>query len=125
MSYAERLAKALDAAGLNQSELARALGITTASVSNIMTGASKSMAADNSVRAAKLLNVSPYWLATGQGPMRPAGTSPLATRMAAEFDRLVPDSMRERVYAQVMGLIEIAACVDRTQEAPTSTPPKP
>ncbi len=48
-------------------ELARAVGVKPPSVSDWLSGKSKTMEGENLLRAAKHLNVSPVWLATGNG----------------------------------------------------------
>lgn len=48
-------------------ELARAVGVKPPSVSDWLSGKSKTMEGENLLRAAKHLNVSPIWLATGSG----------------------------------------------------------
>lgn len=64
-----RLKAALAAKGKSQSELARACGITRGAVNQWLTGTTKSLEGANLTNAAKFLDVSPHWLATGQGPM--------------------------------------------------------
>lgn len=66
----ERLKHAMTEANVSSADLARACGVSTASVSDWLSGESKSIKAANLLKAAKFLNVSPDWLATGQGPMR-------------------------------------------------------
>lgn len=48
-------------------ELARAVGVKPPSVSDWLSGKSKTMEGENLLRAAKHLNVNPVWLATGTG----------------------------------------------------------
>lgn len=48
-------------------ELARAVGVKPPSVSDWLSGKSKTMEGENLLRAAKHLNVNPVWLATGNG----------------------------------------------------------
>lgn len=45
------------------------LGISSSALSQVLTGGSKAMSAENCVRAARYLGVSSWWLATGEGPM--------------------------------------------------------
>lgn len=73
-TLAERIRKALDeSGGVTQADIARACGISTASVNNWFTGATKSLKGENLLRAAAILKVSPAWLSTGKGDMRPRG----------------------------------------------------
>lgn len=53
-------------------ELAEALGITRQAIDKLLKGGSNEMSASNNARAARLLNVDPTWLATGEGTARPA-----------------------------------------------------
>lgn len=48
-------------------DLARAVGVKPPSVSDWLSGKSKTMEGENLLRAAKYLNVNPVWLATGKG----------------------------------------------------------
>lgn len=48
-------------------DLARAVGVKPPSVSDWLSGKSKTMEGENLLRAAKHLGVSPVWLATGKG----------------------------------------------------------
>lgn len=62
----ERLRKALRDAGLNQSELAVKVGISRASVSDWVTGETKTIEGANLTKAAAVLGVDAHWLATGE-----------------------------------------------------------
>jgi phage repressor protein C with HTH and peptisase S24 domain len=70
-SLADRLRAALREAGINQSELARRIGISRGAVSFWMTGDTTSVAGENLLKAAQALHVSANWLATGRGKMKP------------------------------------------------------
>jgi len=70
--FGDRLAKALALADESRDGLASALGISVQAISQVVTGASKAMSAENTVNAARHLSVSAIWLATGQG--EPRGT---------------------------------------------------
>lgn len=48
-------------------DLARAVGVKPPSVSDWLSGKSKTMEGENLLKAAKYLGVSPVWLATGKG----------------------------------------------------------
>lgn len=56
-------------AGLNQSELASAIGISTSAVSQWMTGQVKSLKAKTAAHIAAATGVSATWLASGEGPI--------------------------------------------------------
>lgn len=70
MSLSERIKLAMDQAGLSQVELARACGVKPPSVHGWLSGKSKFLRGENLLQAARALNVSENWLATGTGPMR-------------------------------------------------------
>lgn len=72
--YAERLAHAMSdhENPIGSVELAEALGVTRQALDKLLKGGSNEMSASNNARAARLLNVDPTWLATGEGTARPA-----------------------------------------------------
>lgn len=68
-------------------ELARAVGVKPPSVSDWLSGKSKTMEGENLLRASKFLNVNPNWLATGLGKIEPenridTNVSKVTARMA-------------------------------------------
>ena len=71
-TLAERLQIALDAAGIKQIELARRVGVTRGAVSLWFKGTTTSLEGENLLKAAQALAISPTWLATGRGKMKPA-----------------------------------------------------
>lgn len=70
----ERVLEAMNAAGLNQSELAEKAGVRQPSVANWIGGRTKGLKADVAIRAAKALGVNVEWLSHGTGPMFPHET---------------------------------------------------
>lgn len=72
-SLAMRLQAALEASGISQAELARHCRVKASSVSDWLSGESKSMKSAPLLRAAALLGVNPLWLATGEGTRRSSG----------------------------------------------------
>ncbi|WP_167066173.1 XRE family transcriptional regulator [Burkholderia sp. Ax-1719] len=70
-TLADRLRAALEEAGMNQSALARAVGVSRGAVSLWLTSQTGNLAGDNLVKVAAVLRVSPVWLATGRGKMKP------------------------------------------------------
>ena len=52
-------------------DLARAVGVKPPSVSDWLSGKSKTMEGENLLRTAKFLNINPVWLATGSGDIKP------------------------------------------------------
>lgn len=70
-TLAERINYALDQLDDgSQAALARACGISTASVNNWFSGETKSLKGENLLKAAAYLRVNPTWLASGKGVMR-------------------------------------------------------
>lgn len=75
-TYGERLQTALKHARKSVADLARHLvgpegdrGVSPSSVHQVLRGQTKAHTAENCVRAARFLQVDPFWLATGEGPM--------------------------------------------------------
>ncbi len=69
MTLSERIKVAMDRVGMKAARLAREVGVKPPSVSNWITGETKSLSGETVVRAAKALGVNPRWLGTGEGPM--------------------------------------------------------
>jgi transcriptional regulator with XRE-family HTH domain len=79
LTLAQRVQMALDAnPGIRQADLARACNVTTASVSNWLTGQTLTMKASSVRLAAELLGCDPRWLETGQGLPNWRNQAPLA-----------------------------------------------
>lgn len=73
-TLAERLRYAMEILPPNKIkgvDLARAVGVKPPSVSDWLSGKSKTMEGENLVRAAKFLKVNPTWLASGTGEIQP------------------------------------------------------
>lgn len=75
MLLSERLKIAMRAADVSQADLARACGVKAPSVSGWLSGKSKFLRGENLLRAAAALGVSQYWLATGEGEMKPSNAN--------------------------------------------------
>lgn len=69
-TLAQRMKEALEDAGAIPADLARACKITPTSVSNWLSGETKSLKASTAMRAAEFLGVNQAWLAEGRGPKR-------------------------------------------------------
>lgn len=69
MTLADRLTAAMERAGINQADLARACGVKPPSVHGWLSGKSKFLRGENLLKAADALGVSQQWLAMGVGPM--------------------------------------------------------
>lgn len=68
-NWNERLTFARKTAGLKQIELARAVGVSSASVSDWESGVVKNLEAPNLLKICEALNISPTWLQFGKGDM--------------------------------------------------------
>jgi len=99
----ERLALALaKKRGGSQAELARACGVSSASVADWFSGQTKTLKAGSLLAAARYLKVRPEWLQTGVGAMHPDQDS--ATEVLARepdppwadwpFSKLTPSQWR-------------------------------
>ena len=66
-TLSERLKFAIEKADVSKSDLAKACGVKPASVSDWLSGKSKSMRAPVAQKAAEFLNVNLVWLSTGEG----------------------------------------------------------
>lgn len=90
IEYADRLAWAMKNAPMDTTTLAKKLGVSYQAVKRVLEGKSAAFTAPNHARAAQLLNVSPDWLATGEGsPARNAGPWPFSASRA-DFEKLRP-----------------------------------
>lgn len=67
--YAERIERALKHAQLTPKDLQDHLGVSYQAMKKLMNGISKSLSAENHVRAARFLGVNSFWLATGEEEM--------------------------------------------------------
>lgn len=65
MKWNERLAEARDKAGMSNTDIVKACGVKPSSVTGWMTGKTVNIEAHNLLTACKLLNVSPFWIMSG------------------------------------------------------------
>ena len=114
MTYGKRLKAAIEAAGRERKEVAQACGCTVQNIGMVLTapaGVDRTLSAATHAKAARFLNVDPYWLATGEGQMRTdaaADDSTLSTdakEIASYFDKLHNKVARTRSYVGAMSLI--------------------
>lgn len=71
VTFGDRLNTALTIARKTRRELAEHLGISEQAVGQVINGQTISLSAENAARAARLLECSAYWLATGEeGPQQ-------------------------------------------------------
>ena len=84
-TLAERLRLAMEGPPkVSQAAIARACNIKAPSVTDWLNGRTKRIEGSNLLATAKLLNVSPDWLASGRGPMRAEPEAKLARYRIAE-----------------------------------------
>jgi hypothetical protein len=72
----ERFAKAADASGRKDIEIAGLAKMTRSAISYIRGGTTKQLKAGNGLRLATVLGVNPSWLIDGTGPMKVADKGP-------------------------------------------------
>lgn len=109
--FSERFRIARDAAGATQSDIARAIGVTKASVSGWETGFSKSIKMTHLFPVARFLRCDPEWLATGRPPVGGGGVGE-AFDLAPEearwlrLMRALPEVKRRKLIKTLMALLE-------------------
>jgi len=92
MTLANRIKKAREAAKLTKSDLARACGVSPASVTQWENGETKTLEGTNLVKIATATGVEANWIATGKGRIHRKDTqnvSPARSRIAGS-DSLSP-----------------------------------
>ncbi len=67
-TLAKRVLQAMQDKGCTASELARAAGVKPPSVSDWLSGKTKTLKSNTALRAAAFLGVEPLWLSEGKGP---------------------------------------------------------
>ena len=129
LTLADRLRDSLERASKTPADLAKAAGISGSSVSDLLSGQSKTMKARTLLLAAQLLEVRPWWLLEGKGPRaREAGdlvphesasvyqvNAWPFKRIAAEQFNLLEDGDRAFVEGQLAAAI--AQCLTQARPA--------
>jgi transcriptional regulator with XRE-family HTH domain len=103
MTLSDRLREAMADAGINQKDLAAACGVKPPSVNGWLSGRAKFLRGENLLLAAKALNVSDQWLATGKLPKErttPAESHSQSVRLDPEIVRDVARALQE-VFAEL------------------------
>lgn len=72
MNLTERIKLAIRQSGKTKKALASAVGVSPSAVTQWTNGSTKSFEGENLVKVARFLGVSPDWLASGTGEMKPA-----------------------------------------------------
>jgi len=70
----ERLELAMQADGMTQADLARAIHVTRSAIHQAIRGASKGLKPHHLILVCRQLRIRPEWLALGEEPMRPDPT---------------------------------------------------
>jgi len=122
-TFGDRLELAIARSKKTRASLAKRLrspdgtmGVSASAISQAIRGETKSFSAENCMRAAAFLNVSPFWLATGEGDMQPhphelhvSEPSPVYMRPADVLDQMgsllaeVPAPRRHAVAETMRG----------------------
>jgi DNA-binding Xre family transcriptional regulator len=69
----------MDESRITAADLARAVGATTASVSDWVNGITKELKSSNCDKICMALGINHHWLITGKGPMRPSDAKGVAS----------------------------------------------
>lgn len=93
MTIGERIQKKRKEIGMSQAKLARAIGVTRASMSQIESGQTKSPAASTLLLIAATLNASPTWIITGKGPEELRLIMPAESELVETIRKLTPENM--------------------------------
>lgn len=85
-------------------DLARAVGVKPPSVSDWLSGKSKTMEGENLLLAAKYLNVNPTWLATGNGEPKDSGSIQFNKLDIEAFKKQynIPDSEDAVLFSKIV-----------------------
>lgn len=124
MTYPDRLKAAMDKAGLNQKQLADAMGVDKQTVNSciVLAGSNKdrALSAENSARAARVLGVDHHWLATGEGEANPVmmvermALSSKAVYIGDRFDAISDPQKRRQAYAMIVQFLDFSGSPPRT-----------
>ncbi len=106
MSLSTRIHTALAEANMNQSQLARMVGLKKTSVNGWATGKTKTLEGENLLKAAAALGVNANWLATGRGLMRPT-TKAQGQPNQAEHDSFTIMSVPNEVAPSLSALLSL------------------
>lgn len=115
-TLADRLKHAMRAAGMNQKQLADAVGVKPPSVNGWLSEKAKFLRGENLLRAAQVLGVSENWLATGQGRMRVefSGSTKAPRELAGALG--IPDSASQPARLDIGKLAAAIGAIDGALE---------
>jgi len=100
VTLGKRIAAAREMAGLNPSELARAVGVTKAAVSQWEKDQTKNLKLENLFEVSRITGCDIYWLGTDSPP-------PAHAKAMAKFARL-PSDFQKSVLDQIESLYSLA-----------------
>ena len=109
-NVAERLTFALELRGMKAAELARRIGVTKSTISQICSGRTKNISAETAMKICNLLSINPFWLILGKGFPEigdNAEMSPEAKTVAELIDDL-PEEKRSIAQGIVNSIAKIA-----------------
>jgi phage repressor protein C with HTH and peptisase S24 domain len=89
-TWHERLQEALAESGMTQTELASRVGVSSASVSDWLSGKSKDIKGSHAYKIERALNISLAWLFDNEGPKRLTDTTTDSVRVVAVTHRAIP-----------------------------------
>lgn len=106
----DRVIEARRAGGMPQAEFARAVGISTAAMSQIETGQTKSLKASTAAAIERATGYNAQWLITGRGPKRVFGGASNREQIAFILQGLqrLPPEHRQLVEDQIRALLTVA-----------------
>lgn len=104
MTLSDRLRQSMTAAGISQAELARACRVKPPSVHGWLSGKAKYLRGENLLRAAKALDVSDDWLATGCGPRERSSKTNVLQEETAPYEAYPIDAASHEVMELWRGL---------------------
>lgn len=104
MTLQKRIADRLGAVGITPAQLAREVGIKAPSVSAWMSGHTKTIKGENLLRAARALQCSAEWLATGKGNPELSDATKAASMVREESPAYITDPTIEEAIAHLRSL---------------------
>ena len=107
VEYRDRLASAMEKAGVTTQDLANHLKVSYQAVKKVLDGKSTSLNAANSAQAGRILRVDHHWLATGEGDPRPQENWPFEAFSPGDYYNL-DIALREEIEDRLLGAIHRA-----------------
>jgi hypothetical protein len=112
MTFKQRLMTALLLADKERSDLYKPTGLSIQAVGNLLRGKTDTFSAAHTVKAARYLGVSAYWLATGEGPIH--GDMDPACQPLLEALAKIPTRKRKAAIRLAERLVDICATGDQS-----------